>query len=376
MGALVLGGLVAGATLPSASADAISDKRAQAQALSNQIDALGRKEAALSEQYDAAVLKAQSTAAQVRQQQAAVAAADANAAKAKGAIRADALDAYVHGGTLASLASRNGGMAQADGGLLAGEYMSTLAATQTDNLDAYHNAAAAARIAATQLSALQKQQDQDAAATNAARNATLGAQQQLQSSLSQVKGDLATLVAQEEAAKQAAAAQAAQARLAAAQVQAQAAAPRASGSGSGGGGGATGDGGGGAPSGSAGISINLAAVPVGAGAGEAVAAAKSRLGAPYVWGAAGPGSFDCSGLIMWAWGQAGVSLPHFSGGQYAATTHISMSQLQPGDLVFPANPGDHVAMYIGGGMIIEAPHSGDVVHIVPMYSWFVLASRP
>ena len=370
MGALVLGGLVAGATLPSASADAISDKRAQAQALSSQIDALGRKEAALSEQYDAAVLKAQSTAAQVRQQQAAVAAADANAANAKGAIRADAIDAYVHGGTLASLASRNGGMAQADGGLLAGEYMNTLAATQTDNLDAYHNAAAAARIAATQLSALQKQQDQDAAATNAARNATVGAQQQLQASLSQVKGDLTTLIAQEEAAKQAAAAQAAQARLAAAQVQAQAAAPRASG------GGATGGGGGGAPSGGAGISINLAAVPVGAGAGEAVAAAKTRLGAPYVWGAAGPGSFDCSGLIMWAWGQAGVSLPHFSGGQYAATTHISMSQLQPGDLVFPANPDDHVAMYIGGGMIIEAPHTGDVVHIVPLYSWFVLASRP
>jgi cell wall-associated NlpC family hydrolase len=95
-----------------------------------------------------------------------------------------------------------------------------------------------------------------------------------------------------------------------------------------------------------------------------------------VWGAAGPNSFDCSGLIMWAWGNAGVSLPHFSGAQYSSTTHISMSQLQPGDLVFPANPGDHVAMYIGGGQIIEAPHTGDVVHIVPMYSWFVLASRP
>jgi cell wall-associated NlpC family hydrolase len=365
MGALLVGGLVAGATLPSASADAISDKRAQAQALSNQIDALGQKEAALSEQYDAAVLKAQSTAAQVRQQQAAVAAADANAAKAKGAIQADAIDAYVHGGTLASLASRNGGTAQADGGLLAGEYMNTLAATQTDNLDAYHNAAATARIAANQLSSLQKQQDQDAAATNAARNATVAAQQQLQSSLDQVKGQLATLVAQEEAAKQAAAAQAAQARLAAAQQQVQAAAARV-----------TVGGGSGSGSGGAGISINLAAVPVGAGAGEAVAAAKSRLGDPYVWGAAGPGSFDCSGLIMWAWAQAGVSLPHFSGGQYAATTHISMGQLQPGDLVFFANPDDHVAMYIGGGMIIEAPHSGDVVHIVPMYSSFVLASRP
>jgi cell wall-associated NlpC family hydrolase len=79
---------------------------------------------------------------------------------------------------------------------------------------------------------------------------------------------------------------------------------------------------------------------------------------------------------MWAWSQAGVSLPHFSGAQYASTQHISMSQLQPGDLVFPSNPGAHVAMYIGGGQIVEAAHSGVPVHVVPMYSWFVLAGRP
>lgn len=370
LAALVAVGLVAGAALPSASADAVSDKRAQAQALSDQIDALGRKESALSEQYDAAVLASQSTAAKVSQQQAAVAAADASASKAKGAIQADAVNAYVHGGTLASLASRNGGVAQADGGLLANEYVNTLAATQSDNLDAYHNAAAAARIAALQLQDLQKQQAAAAATTNRARNATLAAQQQLQSTLGQVKGELATLVAQQEAAKQAAAAAAAQqaqlARQAQAQAQAQAKAQSISFSAQIGGGGGVG----------VAASVSLAPVPVGAGAAEAVAAAKSRLGMPYVWGAAGPGAFDCSGLIMWAWGQAGVSLPHFSGAQYASTTHISMSQLQPGDLVFPNDPGDHVAMYVGGGQIIEAPHSGDVVHIVPMYSWFVMASRP
>ncbi|MDP9072972.1 MAG: C40 family peptidase, partial [Actinomycetota bacterium] len=118
-----------------------------------------------------------------------------------------------------------------------------------------------------------------------------------------------------------------------------------------------------------------APVPVGVGAGAAVAAAKTRLGMPYVWGAAGPDSFDCSGLIQWAWAHAGVSLPHFSGAMYASTTHIPMSALQPGDLVFPSDPGSHVAMYIGGGQVIESPHTGDVVHIVPMYGWFVLASR-
>jgi cell wall-associated NlpC family hydrolase len=170
---------------------------------------------------------------------------------------------------------------------------------------------------------------------------------------------LQTLVLQAQAAKQAAAAQAAQALLARVQTFAPTGGISLAGGGI-----------------SVGGNVSAVAVPVGAGASEAVAAAKTRLGMPYVWGAAGPGAFDCSGLIMWAWAHAGVSLPHFSGAQYANTTHISMSQLQPGDLVFPSNPGDHVAMYLGGGMIIEAPHSGDVVHIVPMYSWFVLASRP
>ena len=77
---------------------------------------------------------------------------------------------------------------------------------------------------------------------------------------------------------------------------------------------------------------------------------------------------------MWAYAQVGISLPHFSGAQYADTTHIPMSELEPGDLVFPADPGQHVAMYIGGGMIVEAA-DGIPVHVVPMGSRFVLASR-
>ena len=115
--------------------------------------------------------------------------------------------------------------------------------------------------------------------------------------------------------------------------------------------------------------------PVGSGASGAVAAAESRVGSAYVWGAAGPSAFDCSGLVMWAYAQVGISLPHFSGAQYADTTHISMSQLEPGDLVFPADPGEHVAMYAGNGMIVEAANPAIGVHVVPMYSWFVLASR-
>ncbi|MHB1929873.1 MAG: C40 family peptidase, partial [Acidimicrobiales bacterium] len=107
----------------------------------------------------------------------------------------------------------------------------------------------------------------------------------------------------------------------------------------------------------------------------AVAAALSRVGDPYVWGAAGPNAFDCSGLVMWSYAQAGISLPHFSGAQYADTVHIPMADLQPGDLVFFSNPGEHVAMYIGNGEVVQAPYTGALVQVVPLYSGFTLASR-
>jgi cell wall-associated NlpC family hydrolase len=106
-----------------------------------------------------------------------------------------------------------------------------------------------------------------------------------------------------------------------------------------------------------------------------MAAAESKVGDPYAFGAAGPNSFDCSGLVMWAFAQVGISLPHFSGGQYADTIHISMSALEPGDLVFYADPGQHVAIYIGGGRIVEASNPATGVRITALYPQFVLASR-
>jgi cell wall-associated NlpC family hydrolase len=102
-------------------------------------------------------------------------------------------------------------------------------------------------------------------------------------------------------------------------------------------------------------------VPVSGRAGIAVAAAKSKLGSPYVWAAAGPSSFDCSGLTMYAWGQAGVSLPHSSSMQMSSGQRVSLSALQPGDLVFYGSPVYHVAIYVGGGQVIHAPQTGDVV---------------
>jgi cell wall-associated NlpC family hydrolase len=101
----------------------------------------------------------------------------------------------------------------------------------------------------------------------------------------------------------------------------------------------------------------------------AVAWAKGRIGLPYQWGGAGPDSYDCSGLTMRAWQQAGVQLPHSSRIQYQQVAKIAYAQLQPGDLLFFAtDPGNqdtihHVAMYVGGGQMIEAPYTGANVRV-------------
>ncbi|HEV7626089.1 MAG TPA: NlpC/P60 family protein [Streptomyces sp.] len=92
--------------------------------------------------------------------------------------------------------------------------------------------------------------------------------------------------------------------------------------------------------------------------GPAVAYAKAQVGKSYVYGAAGPDAFDCSGLTMAAWSQAGVSLPHSSSAQYSSGPHISESELQPGDLVFYYSPISHVGMYIGNGQIVNALNPG------------------
>ncbi|GAB4289722.1 MAG: C40 family peptidase [Coriobacteriia bacterium] len=104
--------------------------------------------------------------------------------------------------------------------------------------------------------------------------------------------------------------------------------------------------------------------PSGAAHGDVVAIAKSKLGAPYRWGASGPNAFDCSGFTMWVYSQIGISLPHSSRAQIGVGERVSRANLQPGDLVFfGLSRIHHVGIYVGGGMYIHAPHTGDVVKI-------------
>ncbi len=101
--------------------------------------------------------------------------------------------------------------------------------------------------------------------------------------------------------------------------------------------------------------------------------ALSQLGKPYQWGAAGPGTYDCSGLTMVAWAHAGVQLLHYTGYQWEEGPHVPLNQLQRGDLLFFAtntsDPGTihHVGIYIGNEMMVDAPYTGAFVRIDSMY---------
>jgi cell wall-associated NlpC family hydrolase len=112
-----------------------------------------------------------------------------------------------------------------------------------------------------------------------------------------------------------------------------------------------------------------ASAPAASGsAGAAVSYAMAQVGDAYVYGAAGPDAFDCSGLMMMAWKAAGVSLPHSSSAQMSSGTPVSQSQLQPGDLVFYYSPVSHVGMYIGNGQIVHASNPSSPVNVAPVDS--------
>lgn len=105
---------------------------------------------------------------------------------------------------------------------------------------------------------------------------------------------------------------------------------------------------------------------------KAIAYATKQLGKPYVWGAEGPDSFDCSGLTSQAWLHAGVAIPRTSEEQWARLKHVPVSQMRPGDLIIYFADASHVALYIGDGKIIQAPRPGRWVYVSPAGSMQIL----
>ncbi|MDE3075728.1 MAG: bifunctional lytic transglycosylase/C40 family peptidase [Chloroflexota bacterium] len=127
------------------------------------------------------------------------------------------------------------------------------------------------------------------------------------------------------------------------------------------------------------VAVRYGYLAPGAPTSQAVDVARSQLGRPYVWGGASPQtSFDCSGLMQWTYGQLGISLPRTAQQQYNATARVTPDQLRPGDLVFFSQTYSssdfitHVGLYVGNGLMINAPTEGDVVRELPVFSGYWL----
>jgi peptidoglycan DL-endopeptidase CwlO len=377
-------GAGAAGVLQPAGADPIRDKQAEAASIQNQIDANGWRVSALSEQYDHAQL-------QVQQAQQALSDADAKAAADHAAVAqirllVDERARIVYEQATAGESLANVDFSDASRLLAQKRYADSQARQDTKLLKLLDQQAV--QLADAEASA--KQAALDAAQSSeridqVGREVQAGNEQQI-AILQRVQGDLTQLVAQDEAQRSAAALGAAGARYGSG--------PSTGGSAPGAGSTSTSAASGTPGVGSTGVTPPSAAptsrpstnspVIVGpnlpapsSGAAVAIAFARAQLGKPYRYAAAGPGAYDCSGLTMAAWGAAGVRLPHYSGAQYAMLPHVSLHAMQPGDLIFWGPGGSqHVAIYIGGGLMIAAPTTGEVVKIEPIWGHPVGAARP
>jgi cell wall-associated NlpC family hydrolase len=394
-----------------ASADPIGDKQRQAAHIADEIERLGDVAANLGEAYNGAVVKLQRAQADVDAAQAKLTDLETRLRSVRSAATAFALRAYMYADQTSGMASLLAGTSVSSGSAQREGYNAVAlgnTADVTDNMKAVIEDSNRQKAVLESAQARQAQLAQD---TKNRQKAAESAQASQQKTLVKVKGELATLVVQEQQRRAAAAAaqaaadkQRAEAALLLAQQQTSAAAAAAAAAkptpaalpavrplspvstaapttkapaGNDG----NGNNGNGNNDSSRAPAADPPAVEVPAtspGAATAVRAALSQLGVPYRFAAAEPGvAFDCSGLTMWAWGQAGVSLPHFAAAQYAMLPHVSRDQLQPGDLVFFYADLSHEGIYIGNGQFVHAPRTGDVVKISPLAGRnFVGAARP
>jgi peptidoglycan DL-endopeptidase CwlO len=351
-----------------AAGDAISDAKAKAAAIESQLTQAQDQMSALSQQYDAAQYHLSQINSSIATTKGNVAADESQVSNDKSTLSKAAVANYISDGTAAAQNPIFSGNEQ------------TLGATDTYNKVAegdislavanLHTAEDSLNAQVGQLQDEQGQAQTQVAAEQSAVSQNQAAIQSQKSALSQEQGQIAQLVQQQQQAEAAAAVKAAQAKqqaaAAAAAVATTAAPSHAAGA---------------APA----AALSQAAPPPSSpGGAGALQAAESQIGVPYVWGgespkgSASPG-FDCSGLTAWSWGQVGVGLPHYSGAQMGDSTPVPVSDLQPGDLLFYGPGGDtHVAMYVGGGSMIEAPYTGASVWITGLRLGgnFVGAGRP
>ena len=355
VGALAVVGLLAA---PRAGADTIASKKAEAARIAAELDAKGTQAEVLTEQYNAARIKAGSAetdAAKAAQQ---LATAEAAVTRSQSALKQTAVDAYVHSGFLPLMNSRPQDALDLS---VRRAYVNVVADRQSDALRSLRVARQDAATRRANLDQAKQASRQALSSVEGKRLAAAAAVNAQQALLAKVKGELATLVAAEQKRKADEEAKRVQAALAARRTsQAATTSPAAR----------PGSVGSGTP---LVVNHNTGTAPSNpppapnAGAAAAVAEAKRQLGKPYQWGGAGPDSFDCSGLTAWAWKAGGKTLSHYTGSQWSETARVDISQLQPGDLVFFGSDLHHVGLYVGGGQMIEAPQTGEVVRYASIY---------
>jgi cell wall-associated NlpC family hydrolase len=328
-------GLVVAST--PAGASNLSNERAKANILLRQINHMNGEVALLGQKYDEALIKLHKYNNQIADTKAIVANIEANENKGQRQLRADVVFAYVTNGAnegdnpLFTKNASKAGAATVYSQLAAGNISNTISNLKTD------------RIKLAEDRGKLDAEDRNARSLTRAAAHSLNKgnviQAQLNNSLKQVKGQIATFVSEAEAAAEAASSSTLNS----------------------------------APSG------NFPAPPPDSAANIAILTAEKYLGVPYVWGGASFSGVDCSGLIMLAYEAAGIDFPHYSGAMYEDTERVPLYDIEPGDLLFYGPGGDeHVAMYVGHGEMIEAPETGQVVHITPirLYGGFVGLGRP
>jgi cell wall-associated NlpC family hydrolase len=352
-------GVLLGTVSPVA-AQSVDDKRSEAKQIAQRLAQLQDQQQELSAKYERANFERQQADEKVAAAQAESDETNRELDTRRDDLRKFAVTAYEGGSDTPSMAALMSD--EANDGTVAKFYLESTTGNRGDLIDSLRNAQAAADEKLAELNAARDDASARVKEIDDARDAAAAATAQQDALNDRVQGELASMVAEE-----AAAYAASHPSTTASNASSTSTAPAATSA---------------APSNTARRSSSPApapsseepattAPPVGSGASGAIAAALSKVGSPYVWGAAGPNAFDCSGLVAWAYGRVGVSLPHYSGAQYAMTTRISASQLQPGDLVFWGPGGsEHVAIYMGGNQLVHAYTSGRGVGVTALNGWW------
>jgi len=318
----------------------IQGAQAQAGELEAQIQGDSNRLEVLDQQYEAAQQQVQSLDQSVLETAAKVAAEVATVNAANSQLREQALSVYTNGSTGSGIAQLFDPPNQETS--IAAVYQGVASSNISETIDHLHVAQASLQDQESQLEGDEARAKTESEVLGEAQSQAQGLLSSQEAALGHVKGEIASLVAQRQAATQATDSASFRSRY------------------------------------GAGTTANAAVSP---GAGGAVQAAESQLGVPYRWGAEDPGvGFDCSGLTQWSWGRAGVSIPRTAQAQYDAIVHVPMSALEPGDLLFwddGTSSIQHVAMYVGNGQVIQAPRSGENVSYSAIWTnGLVGAGRP